>query len=141
MSLVGRLFSIPRCIHSLLCSKMKSTRLTSCDTVPVTMVITSDSVTHKHNMFYNKFRQHKLFVSSSSFFSYPFPDVAALADLPYTSRVSAVCPILQTLAPIQSPISPYPKISLVAFFCSLFLLVLISPVFGVFLNVRNNLTF
>ena len=38
-------------------------------------------------------------------FFYLFSDVAALADLPYISRSSAVRPTLQTLAPIQSSTS------------------------------------
>ena len=54
----------------------------------------------------------------------------------YISRSSAIRPTLQTLGPIQS---------LLAFLCffvlSLSLLVLISPVFGGFLYVRNNLIF
>ena len=37
--------------------------------------------------------------------SVSFVDVAALMDLPYTSRSSAVRPTLQTLAPIQSSTS------------------------------------
>ena len=51
---------------------------------------------------------------SSSFecfvsFAYPFPDFTALMDLLYISRLSAVRPTLQTLAPIQSstPFSQY----------------------------------
>ena len=66
------------------------------------------------------------------YFAYPFPDVAALMDLLYISRYSAVGPTLQTLAPIpSSPPHTSPKISL-AFVCFfgllVFLLVLISPV-------------
>ena len=33
-------------------------------------------------------------------FAYPFPDLAALMELPYISRSSAVRPTLQTFAPI-----------------------------------------
>ena len=42
---------------------------------------------------------------SSSLFAYSFPDVAALTDLPYISRSSAVRPTLQTFAAIQSSTS------------------------------------
>ena len=38
-------------------------------------------------------------------FAYSFPDVAALTDVPYISRYSAVHSTLQTLAPIQSSTS------------------------------------
>ena len=38
-------------------------------------------------------------------FAYPFPDVAALMDLVYISRSSAVHPTLETLALIQSSTS------------------------------------
>ena len=73
----------------------------------------------------------------------PFLDVAALMDLLYISRSSAVRPTLQTLAPIQSstsfsqdlfglPLLLWPFI---------FLLVLIYSMFCVFLCVKNNLIF
>ena len=75
---------------------------------------------------------HRILVSEVLSFAYPFPDVAALTDLPYISRSSAVRPIY---LPLTEP-HPSPNISL-AFLCffglSLFLLVLISQVFGVFL--------
>ena len=48
---------------------------------------------------------------------YPFPDVAALMDLLYISRSSAVRPTLQTPAPIQS----YTSFSQDIFGCPLFL--------------------
>ena len=74
-------------------------------------------------------------------FAYPFPDVADLMDILHISRSSAVHPTSQTLAP-SSPPHPSANISL-AFLCfaGLSLLVLNSPVFGVFLYVRNNLIF
>ena len=80
-------------------------------------------------------------VKIQDFFSvaYPFPGVAALMDLLYISRSSAV-PLSRHL-PSSSPPHPSPKISLV-FRCftglSLFLLVLISRVFGAFSYVRND---
>ena len=75
-------------------------------------------------------------------FAYPFPDVAALTDLPYTSRSAAVRPTLQ-IPSSSNPPHPSPNIYL-TFLCfvglSLFLLVLNPEVFGVFLYVRNNLS-
>ena len=72
-----------------------------------------------------------------------FPNVAALMDLLYISRSSAVCPTIQTLAPILPHILlPRPFwSSSVSFGLPVFILVLIYPVFGIFLCVRNNLIF
>ena len=41
-------------------------------------------------------------LATQPFFSFAYPDIAALTDLPYISRSSAFRPNLQTLAPIQS---------------------------------------
>ena len=46
-----------------------------------------------------------IYYDSSLSFPYLFPDVAALTDLLYISRSSAVRPTLQTLAPFQSSTS------------------------------------
>ena len=60
-----------------------------------------------------------------SSFAYPFLDVAALTDLLYIRRCSAVLSTLQTLADISSPTNPSPKVSLA--FLPLFLWPLILP--------------
>ena len=78
-------------------------------------------------------------------FAYPFPDGADLTDLLYINRSSAVRPTLQTLAPSR-PTHPSPKthwtssVSL-AFHFFIYNVVLLSPVFGVLLYVRNNIVF
>ena len=88
-------------------------------------------------------KSHPEILSSESHLigTYPFPDVAALVDILYISCSSYSpynCP-----HPIYHP-HPFPKISLV-FLCffglSLFHLVLISQVFGVFVCVQNNSLF
>ena len=75
-------------------------------------------------------------------FTYPFPDFAALMDLPYIIRSSAVRPILQTLAP--RPALPSPNISL-AFLCffglSRFLPSINFSSAWCLLYARNNLIF
>ena len=63
-----------------------------------------------------------------------FPNVAALMDLLYISRSSAVRPTLQTLAPIQSSTSFSQD-----FFGLQFFLVVFSLVFGVFLLVQKTI--
>ena len=65
-------------------------------------------------MFLNAFILHILNTACSGklflFRLYLFPDVAALMDIPYIRRYSAVRPTLQTLA--SSPPHPSPRISL-----------------------------
>ena len=60
-------------------------------------------------MFLNAFILHILNTACSGklflFRLHLFPDVAALMDIPYIRRYSAVRPTLQTLAPIQSSTS------------------------------------
>ena len=73
----------------------------------------------------------------------PFPDVAALMDLPYISRCSSHSPATPPCTPHPSPKIAFLFVGLPLYFfgLSLFFVVLISPVFGVFLYVRNNLIF
>ena len=77
------------------------------------------------------------------FFAYPFPDVAAYMDVLYIRRYCAIRLTLQTLAPIKSATSFSQHIFDIRFhmFFSRYLLiiVLIYPVFGVFLYVRHNM--
>ena len=121
-------------LHSLLASVPEVPHFNTCCSIIIPRRINRDTSSRTSTV-------HSIYFS----FAYQFPDVAAVTDLLYISRSSAVCPTLQTLASIQSSTS----FSQDLFGLPLllwpftFLLVLICPssVFGVVLYVRNNLIF